>query len=457
MDLKKEFENKRKKFRNKIDKFSSDASYVLNYSKYTKEAKDSSFLNKMKIASQLYSERLAEDPGPKEPNFSNNNISDNDQSEIESPTIPRFNMSPVPSEDSHEEIHEIPSPHDNSNIEVKIHSLNYGIFMNLPTDIDSISKQEEGTKTITFGAEDNDKKQARYENEYIKKIEPVEFSIMKENMYHLDEHQDINFVKDLSSFSRSTYNLEDEKDPGKRYNLNKLSFEMIDPLYYQMNKQLKDPSDQICQDIAANKISDTTLNKIIKDVPMKCIEKDVLNEKYDAKPPIDSEKLSRLALLSKASGLDKEEQEKFQQDNGDHNDLDFDKINTITVLHNIINFKHLKKPLSELPHNFEMMRNIKEDITDKMIHQLNCLCKQIIGKDAPHFEKNVQYIINNMQEFKSQYVQGVNKSRLIKVLFNEVLALKATDDGFFKDQNLGAEKKAEKKQTMESQTSIVFN
>ena len=51
MDLKKEFENKRKKFRNKIDKFSSDASYVLNYSKYTKEAKDSSFLNKMKIAS----------------------------------------------------------------------------------------------------------------------------------------------------------------------------------------------------------------------------------------------------------------------------------------------------------------------------------------------------------------------------------------------------------------------
>ena len=434
MDFKKDFENKRKKFISKIDKVNNDKRYTANYNNETRGQKDYSFLNSMKTASITYAERFMEDTyDHKVIKVSNPNL-EIESPEVLSPDIPRFNSPEVSDQEEADEKTQ-QQPTDNSNY--KVHSKNYNIFKNLPNDIESISKLEESSIMKTFNFDEKVQKEKKYEELYINRLEPIEFSITKENQYHLDENQDINFIKDLSSFSRKTYSLDDEKDINKKYDLNKLAFEMINPEFHEMEKNLIDPSDLMCIDIAANQISDDTLNKIIKNVPIGRIKQEALGSEKRIQIDTEEESKKKIEGVSIAVGLEKAEEDELEKQARMKTELDFDNINTITVLHNIINLKSLKKPLTELPENFDMIKGIKENIINKMVHQLNCLCKQIIGKNAPDFERNVKFIVSNVETFKNQYVQGVNKTRLLKVLLNEVLALRASNKDFLKNLDLG--------------------
>jgi hypothetical protein len=85
---------------------------------------------------------------------------------------------------------------------IRAKNFNFDDLDSFPTDIDEIIKIKEHSNPL------GTIKDVSPVCENLRKNGLIEHSILKQNYFYLDESQDINFFKDLSSYSRTVF-----KDP----------------------------------------------------------------------------------------------------------------------------------------------------------------------------------------------------------------------------------------------------
>lgn len=212
------------------------------------------------------------------------------------------------------------------------------MFRDLPTEIHEISAMKEKNKNRKITAQAlTTKDPGQNDSEFLKYVSPVEFSVTKENIYHWDENRDINYIKDLSSFSRNVFKDKPSED------MDALTLELLDPEFYDFENAFKSPSDEMCLNIASNKIPDQMLHELIKDPKMSKLRRNFGDKDQNDYSDSSAHKLIGFDLQEKRDSVESSHKKKIHI---------FDsvveegvpKVSIDVILKNIVNFKHLKDP-----------------------------------------------------------------------------------------------------------------
>lgn len=241
-----------------------------------------------------------------------------------------------------------------------------------------------------------------------KNISPEEYSIVKNPIMYLNENEDINFSRDISSYSRYVFsNTESEYE--------KLSYQFMDPKFINFKDHYMSPDDDMMLDIASDKITDQMLQDIIKRegivLPDKKLsledfknEGSEINEISLIKSKPEKSYTDKYCKGSVGTKIETNFDQNFPMGQNLQEKVDADYIGLKSekysakkaiyetkgkagenmdikhLLSNIINAKNLKKPLKNLPHETELSRKITHDVNIKLAENLNLLAQQILEK-----------------------------------------------------------------------------
>lgn len=422
------FELKRIKFYNELEQYQNfnnekDHSNFLN-----PKVQKTNYLNAFKHSSDIYAEKKKslQATDLEEPNQHEKTIQKSSAYENQ---IFQPNQSPKrksPTDTKHFQYPSTPQKSQDKDLELED-------YENLPTEIDKIAMINE--RDLAFFL----KEPSDISSEFTlrpnlpphlqKNLKLEEFSITKENVYYYDEKIDINYMKDQSSYSRKVFRQEE---------LDKKSIEMINPLFLKFRENLEDPSDEMCLDIAADRVSDAMIQNQLKQdnvgmndlkrnlglemqssdsdtrVDLKNEEKVVMQEFGCMANMVDMDG-STNTMVSSIKKKDKEE-------------IEVPRIAVTKILNNLIKLKTLKKPMANLPKCTETVSHIVQDIDFKILDQIEILAQAVLEKQGGSFEKNLAEIMENLPKFRNQYIDGVHKSRLIKLILTEVSEIKKCID-----------------------------
>jgi hypothetical protein len=211
------------------------------------------------------------------------------------------------------------------------------MFRDLPTEIHEISAMKEKNKTRKITAQAlTTIDPGQNDSEFLKYVTPVEFSVTKENIYHWDENRDINYIKDLSSFSRNVF----QDKPSEE--MDALTLELLDPEFHDFENTFKSPSDEMCLNIASNKIPDQMLHSLIKDPSMYKLRRNFGDPDQNDYQENSAHKLSGFDLQEKRDPTDSNNKKIHIFDSVVEEGVP--SVSIDVILKNIVNFKHLKDP-----------------------------------------------------------------------------------------------------------------
>jgi hypothetical protein len=305
-------------------------------------------------------------------------------------------------------------------------------FQNLPTDITAISKISERDDIWRNLEEKTDLPPYIFQH-----INPEELSVVNTPIFYLEENEDIDFIKDLSSYSRSVFG---SKDPEKEV----FSRQILDPAFVKFGDTYQSPTDFMCLDIASDKVNDKLLGTLIREEQIPITNRSLcLDDFAERIAPglslgfgaedlnnIDStyHQLHRNDEIGSFKAMDEDQLGQTLFDCGPNSPVGIEgagtKVTIKRVLENLISIKGLKKPLVNMPHHTEMAKTMEYDVNSKLEENLNILAQKILGVSTGGFEKNVMLIVKSIQKFQTGEVEGVPKTRLIKLLLNEIRDLK---------------------------------
>jgi len=95
-----------------------------------------------------------------------------------------------------------------------------------------------------------------------------------------------------------------------------------------------------------------------------------------------------------------------------------------SLLNNIVKLKQLKEPLKLMPEAGSTIKGMKEQVDSKIIDNLINLTRLISGEANKSLDEMLQMITTNLQTYKEDFIEGIPKLRIIKLLLIEIAELK---------------------------------
>ena len=222
----------------------------------------------------------------------------------------------------------------------------------LPMSIDEITQIKEAENPLKDNLEPTEI------DKEIMEYGPIEYSILKGNYFHLDEKQDLDFYKDLSSYSRKVF-----KDP--RYDAK--SLQVLDYTDLNLKDRLDNLSDNDILEVAGNFISEAILESTLRDYE----EKEDKLIKYQMNLKI-GDKLHKIGPKGPSAIKKILKTESAAQTISDvtiaKNQIN-KKTNLQQILNNVLKLKNFKKPLEDLPSNAVMIKKIKRETKERVLSE----------------------------------------------------------------------------------------